>query len=330
MLQRLTLCFFLFSLSVNAQAEWFYFKWSLMGTLVELEYESKSLNAELIAGQVKKEFQRLENRYSPYIESSELSKINRLKKQQALRLDDESWFLFSKAQHYAQLTGGAFDISFASVGFLYNYREQQAPNKVQHEKALGFINYKAVKLDEKNRTIRLLKSDMKLDLGGIAKGYAVDKAIAILKAAGVTSAWVSAGGDSRVIGLSRQSKAWIIGIKHPRKKTQYALKIPLTDTAVSTSGDYERFFIDSQGVRQHHIINPKTGLPARGLISVTILAPQSIDADALSTSAFVLGEKRALDLVNQLPDIEAILINDAGKVSYSKGLSPVSQTKESS
>lgn len=330
MLRCVLVSLVVFSLSASAHAKWFYFKWSLMGTAVELEYESLSPNAEMIADQVKKEFQRLEDRYSPYIETSELSSINRLSNNQLLKLDDESWFIFKKALYYSDLTGGAFDISFASIGFLYNYREHKAPNKLQQDKALDYINYKAIELDEKKHTIRLLKLGMKLDLGGIAKGYAVDRAIHILKSAGVSSAWVSAGGDSRVIGLSRKQQAWTIGIKHPRKKSQYALKIPLTDTAVSTSGDYERFFIDSQGVRQHHIIDPKTGFSARGLMSVTILANNSIDADALSTSAFVLGEERALALVNRLPDIEAILINSAGKVSYSKGLSPAPQTKESS
>lgn len=308
------------TVSTSAQAQWWQYQWALMGTAVELEFYTVEDGDEL-AEQVRREFIRLEQLYSPYIETSLVSEINRLGVDRSIALDDESWFLLDKAQHYARLSQGAFDISFASVGFLYRYREHQAPTSEQRHQALNAVDYRAIELDAKQRSLRFSKPNMRIDLGGIAKGYAVDRAFAILKQQGVKHAWLSAGGDSRVMG-EKHNSAWMIGIKHPRKQGQYALKIPLSDTAFSTSGDYERFFIDADGKRQHHILNPVTGTPAKGLISVTVLADKAVDADALSTTAFILGEARALALIDQLAGVDAILINASGKVSYSQGLMP--------
>ena len=160
--------------------------------------------------------------------------------------------------------------------------------------------------------------DLQIDLGGIAKGFAVDRAISVLKQAGVESAIVSAGGDSRILG-DHAGRPRVIGIRHPRKDGEYAAMIPLADTAISTSGDYERFFIED-GVRFHHILNPRTGLPAGQVQSVSVLAPEAIDSDALSTTCFVLGVEDGLALVNSLETVEAIFIDSEGKLHYSHGL----------
>jgi thiamine biosynthesis lipoprotein len=161
---------------------------------------------------------------------------------------------------------------------------------------------------------------MRIDLGGIAKGYAVDRGIAILRARQVGRAMVNAGGDTRVLG-DRFGQPWVIGIRHPDRADEVVLRIPLVDAAFSTSGDYERYF-DEGGRRYHHILDPKTGSSPRELRSVTIIASNATRTDGLSTTVFVLGPKAGIEFINGLSDADAILIDAAGKVSYSKGLAP--------
>ena len=161
---------------------------------------------------------------------------------------------------------------------------------------------------------------MRIDLGGIAKGYSVDCGIAILQRAGITHALVSAGGDSRIIG-DRFGKPWIVGIRHPDHKDQVILRLPLVDTAISTSGDYERYF-DENGVRYHHIIDPRTGHSASMVRSATVLAATATRTDGLSKTAFVLGAEAAVQIYEKLGDVEAVMVKPDGKVVYTKGLEP--------
>ena len=163
---------------------------------------------------------------------------------------------------------------------------------------------------------------MRIDLGGIAKGHSVDRAIAVLQSFGIAHAVVSAGGDSRIIG-DRFGKPWIIGIRNPRAANPDAVitRIPLVDAAVSTSGDYERFF-DEGGVRYHHIIDPKTGHSASKVLSATIIGPTATRTDGLSKTAFVLGPEECIRLIDKLGDVDAILVTPQGRVLYSKGLQP--------
>ena len=157
-----------------------------------------------------------------------------------------------------------------------------------------------------------------IDLGGIAKGYAVDRCISIIRTAGIDQAAVAAGGDSRIIG-DRRGQPWTVGVRDPRDDQSMAVLLPLVDTAVSTSGDYERFFVED-GVRYHHILDPRTGDSARQSWSVTILGPEATFTDALSTSVFVLGPERGLELVNRLNGIDAIIIDAQGQLLYSQDL----------
>src|SRR5208283_4037396 len=157
-----------------------------------------------------------------------------------------------------------------------------------------------------------------IDLGGIAKGWAVDRGIEILKARGYTHALVNAGGDSRVIG-DRMGEPWVIGISDPNHPERYFTRIPLSDTAYSTSGDYERYY-DENGVRYHHIIDPHTGHSASKVRSATVIAPTATCTDGLSKTAFVLGPEEALRIYSTLPDVEAILVTPDGRVLYSKGM----------
>jgi thiamine biosynthesis lipoprotein len=157
-----------------------------------------------------------------------------------------------------------------------------------------------------------------IDLGGIAKGYAVDRSMALIEAAGIMAAAVAAGGDSRIIG-DRLGEPWTVGVQDPRNDEEMAVLLPLVDTAVSTSGDYQRFFVED-GVRYHHILDPKTGDSARASWSVTILGPDATFTDAMSTSVFVLGPDRGLALIDRLPGIDAIVIDADGELRYSADL----------
>jgi thiamine biosynthesis lipoprotein len=175
-------------------------------------------------------------------------------------------------------------------------------------------------LDEEHHSVRFEHPGMRIDLGGIGKGYAVDRGIEILKARGVTRALVTAGGDSRIIG-DRMGRPWLVAIRHPDNASKVVTRIPLADSAVSTSGDYERFF-DEDGVRYHHIIDPHTGHSASKVRSATILAPTATQTDGMSKTAFVLGPEKALEIINRMPEYDAVFILPDGRVLYSNGLRP--------
>jgi thiamine biosynthesis lipoprotein len=161
---------------------------------------------------------------------------------------------------------------------------------------------------------------VRIDLGGIAKGYAVDRGIAILADRGIRHGTVTAGGDTRILG-DRIGRPWVVGIRHPDDRQRVIARIPLEDAALSTSGDYERYF-DEDGRRYHHIINPRTGHSAGELRSVTIIGPDATTTDGLSTGVFVLGAERGLALIERLGDVDAVLVTRDGKVLYSSGLAP--------
>ncbi len=316
----------LFSLlfSFGADAGWYTDTRPIMGTDVHVEfwYQPQSASdrkAEELIDAVMAEMQRIESVMSPYIESSELYRINKLAASKSVPLSDEMFFIISKAQYFSKISDGAFDISFASVGRFYTYRDKLKPSDAEINALLPAIDYRHIELDPEKQQISFAHPHLKIDLGGIAKGYAVDRGIEILHSAAVQSAIVSAGGDSRILG-NRRGQAWTIGIRHPRQADDYAVKIPLEDTAISTSGDYERFFITEQGQRVHHIINPRSGKSEGQLQSVSVLAEHAVDSDALSTTLFVLGVKNALALANQLPGIDTIIIDQAGDLHYSDGL----------
>ena len=317
-------------LSFAAQAKWYSHEFEVMGTRasVELWLTDGEARAQQLFADVEQEMQRIDALLSHYRDDSVVSRINRLGAQQWLVLDEEVYQLLASAQHYAQLSDGAFDISYAAVGELYDFRAGEQPGAEQLDARLPQIDYRNLQLDSARLAMAFSHAGMRIDLGGIAKGYAVDRSIALLKDSGVTSALVSAGGDSRMLGdrgpaMDEHARGarlpWMIGIRHPREPGQQALRLPLADVAISTSGDYERFFMND-GARVHHIINPQTGRSASGLVSATIIGPRSQDCDALSTTVFVLGAKKGLALVESLDGYDAVLIDTDGGVHYSSGL----------
>lgn len=308
----------IFSASISAQ--WQSFSHVAMTTPIELFFwEEDSDKAEQISQAVFNEFDRIEQKMSRYIDTSELSNINRNAALKNVQVSESLFNVLESAMDISKLSNGAFDISFASVGYMYDYRKKQMPSQDVLDKKLELFHYENILLDKEKQSIHFTKPGIVIDLGGIAKGYSVDKGIEILKKAGIESAHLSAGGDMRLIG-DKRGKPWIIGIKNPFDETLHALVLPLSETAISTSGDYERYFMDDKGERVHHILSPKTGKSAKGLRSVTILANDAITSDGLSTAVFVLGLKQGLGLINKLDGIDAIIIDDNGKVFYSNGL----------
>jgi thiamine biosynthesis lipoprotein len=305
--------------ALPAPADWYSREEAIMGTAVRVElWHDDATVARAAMSAVMDEMHRIDASMSPYKPDSELSRINREAAQKPVPISQEMFNLIARSIEFSKLSGGAFDITFSSVGYLYDYREHVKPTDEQIAKALPGINYRHLQLDPKARTIQYARPGVRIDLGGIAKGYAADNCIAILKGRGITNAIVTAGGDSRLLG-DRRGRPWNVGIRDPRKRGEVVAVLPLADVAISTSGDYERFFEDD-GVRYHHIINPKTGKSATGVRSVTIIGPDGITTEGLTKSVFVKGPKEGMRLIESLKGVDAIIIDDTGRMLYSPGL----------
>jgi FAD:protein FMN transferase len=307
--------------SSAAQAEWLYREAAIMGTRCSVElWATDRAEGDAAIEAVFADMRRIDALMSTYKPDSEVSRVNAGAGKAPVPVSAELFSLLETAQQYSALSSGAFDITYASVGYLYDYREHKRPDGKAIAAALPGVDYRALKLDRVKRTVFFGKPGMRIDLGGIAKGHAVDRGIQILKERGLTHAMVNAGGDTRVSG-DRLGKPWIVGIRHPDRKDEVVLRMPLEDAAFSTSGDYERFF-DEGGVRYHHILNPKTGTSPHEVRSVTVIASSATRTDGLTKTVFILGPKAGLEFINSLPDADAIVIAADGKVSYSKGLQP--------
>jgi thiamine biosynthesis lipoprotein len=255
---------------------------------------------------------------STYKPTSEVSIVNATAASKAVPISAELFDLLAQAAEYSRLTDGAFDITYASVGYMYDFHEHKRPTQKQIDNALPAVNYRHVLLDATTRTVRFSQPGVRIDLGGIGKGHAVDRGIVILQQRGISHALVTAGGDSRIIG-DRFGHPWIVGIRHPDRKDEVIARIPLEDIAISTSGDYERYF-EEEGVRYHHIIDPHTGQSARKVRSATIIGPTATRTDGLSKTAFVLGAEKAIAIYNRIEGIDAIIVKPDGKVLYTQGL----------
>ncbi len=311
--------FLLFLLSSPVAAEWVSDERPIMGTSVRVElwHADRAAGARVLEA-VMDEMNRINALMSTYREDSEISAVNRAAARAPVAVSPELAALVSRSLEISRLTGGAFDITYASVGYLYDYREKQKPAAEEIDEALAAIDYRFVDVDLENSTIGFRREGVRIDLGGIAKGYAVERGAEILRANGVRHGIVTAGGDSRIVG-DRRGKPWVVGVRHPRDKQRIVTRMPLRDEAISTSGDYERFF-EEDGVRYHHIIHPATGRSAAAVHSVTIIGPDATMTDGLSTSVFVMGARDGLALLDRLPAYEGVVVDSAGRMHYSSGL----------
>ena len=227
-------------------SEWYVKDKAIMGTNVHAEVwaDSEQKGQQALA-LVMAEMERINQLMSPYLASSELSELNASAATKAVVVSDELFELIELSVGLSEETNGAFDITFASIGFLYNYRDGIKPTQQQIDRLLGAVNYRHIRLNEATKQIVFSHPDVKIDLGGIAEGHAVDNAIKLLQQSGIEHALVTAGGDTRLLG-DRRGRPWIVGVRDPRQPEKQAVVLPLKDIAMSTSGDYERFF-DADG-----------------------------------------------------------------------------------
>ncbi len=298
---------------------WFSRDEAIMGTAIHVELWNDDRDAANRAiDAVMQEMHRIDRLMSPYKETSELSRINRDAAREPVEISAELFGLLARSIEFSELSAGAFDITYASAGHLYDYRKRVRPTETQLATAREAIGYRHLHLDRSARTVRFSREGVRIDLGGFAKGYAVDNGAAILARHGVRHAVVAAGGDSRMLG-DRCGRPWTIGIRDPRREGEVIALLPLEDVALSTSGDYERYFDDGDE-RCHHLIDPRTGRSPHAVHSVTVIAADGLTSEALSKTVFVLGVELGLPIVESVADADAVVVDAAGKLHFTAGL----------
>jgi FAD:protein FMN transferase len=269
----------------------------------------------------KKEIIRIENLISSWDQKSETSRINKNAGIGAVEVSKELFDLIFRAQQISKLSSGAFDLTFAAVDKLWNFdgRESEMPNPDALKASVFNIGYQLIELNEQSLTVFLPKKGMKIGFGAIGKGYAADSAKQLLVERGVLGGIINASGDMNTWGTKPDGSSWTIGIVNPMNNKKVFSWFSLEHNAVVTSGDYEKF-TQINGRRYSHIIDPRTGIPSQGIVSCTIFAGKAELADAIATAIFVMGVESGLFLIDQLPDIEAILIDDSGIIHCSKNI----------
>ena len=294
----------------------------LMGTVIEITLTGDDEEAANKAAlQAFQEIKRVEKLMSPWVESSDVVRINRFAGKEWVKVSPETFKVIKKAQEISELSEGGFDIAIGPLTQVWRKaREKKIPPAVEDvNKYLMLISFKNVLVHPEGKVL-LKKSGMSIDLGGIAKGYAVDRGFELLRSLGFKNLIVNAGGDLRV-GGTKLNQTWTIGIQDPRSPQKIMARIPLSDSAIATSGDYENFFFHL-GKRYHHIINPRDGFPAEGCQSVTIVSKDGMTADALATAVFVLGPEKGFSLCRKLEGVDCLIVDGEGKIILSPGLNP--------
>lgn len=262
-----------------------------------------------------KEMERIEKVFSKFNENSEVSNINALAGLEKISASEEVFKLIERSVYYSRISDGAFDITIAPLMEAWGFvrRNKTIPDKGTIENALKGVGYKNIELDPKGMSIKFLNRKTKIDFGGVAKGYAVDRARDILAAHGIKNGLVNLGGNMFALGYAPGNKKWKIGVEDPVNKGKLLRSFELKDKAISTSGNYERFF-EIEGERYSHIINPVTGEPCRGIVSVTVIADSAEEADALSTAIFVMGEEKGINLAKSIKGIKVLMLKEDGRL----------------
>ena len=273
----------------------------LMDTICTITVVSRSeLKAKEAIDAGFSEIERLEGLLDRFSSESEIVAINRAAGVKPVKVSRETLDIIEKAIRIAELTDGAFDPTIGAVTALWDFKSGSIPDRKVLRQRLSLVDYRRVRIDRESSEVFLEKKGMGLDLGGIAKGYTADRVIEVLRAQGIKAALVAIAGDIRGFGLKPDMLPWRIGVQNPRPGDRDIITtLYLRDRAISTSGDYQRFFIKN-GRRYHHILDPRTGYPAGGAISVSVVAPEGFMADGLSTGVFILGPDRGIRLLEEL------------------------------
>lgn len=267
------------------------------------------------------EITRIERMISSWDPGSQTSAINRQAGIKPVQVDTELFDLINRSLLISQLTDGAFDITYASMDHIWKFdgSMNDMPEAEDITASVSLVGYQKIVLDPDQHTVFLPEKGMKIGFGAIGKGYAADKARALLKQQGVPSGIINASGDLTAWGHQPGGKPWKVAITNPMDKTKSFGLLDIQEKAVVTSGDYEKY-ITLDGVRYSHIIDPRTGYPAKGILSATVFAPKAELADALATAVFVMGVETGIDRINQLPGIECIIVDDKGNLHKSAHL----------
>ena len=267
------------------------------------------------------EIVRIENLISEWNPATQLSSVNKNAGIEPVKVDKELFDLAQRALSFSKITDGAFDISVGAATKIWKFDGSltQLPTEAEVKESVKNIGFENIILDKENQTIFLKKAGMKIGFGSIGKGYGADMAKKLLVSKGVTAGIINASGDMNSWGKQPDGKEWTIGITNPLNKDKAFAVFPLYESAVATSGVYEKFlFIDNK--RYSHIIDPRTGYPSTGISSVTVFAKSAELANGLSTSIIVMGKQAGLDLINQIPAVSAVIIDDNNEIAYSDNI----------
>jgi thiamine biosynthesis lipoprotein len=294
----------------------------LMGSRFDITISAKSTTeAEAYIDSAIIEIERIENVISEWREETLVSEINRNAGIKPVKVTPELYGLTERALQFSKMTDGAFDISFASMDKIWKYDGSMTtvPSEEAVKKSVQKVGYKNIILDKKNSTIFLKLPGMKIGFGSIGKGYAADKTKELMISKGVPAGIINASGDMNTWGKQPDGKEWTVGITNPMNQNKVFATFPLSGNAVVTSGDYEKFVI-LEGKKYSHIIDPRTGYPARGISSVTVFASSAELANGFSTSIMVMGKEAGLNLINQIPSMSCVIVDENGHVSYSDAI----------
>ena len=298
------------------------FTGDVMTTRFELRLPDRE-GAEAAAKEVFAIFEDVDARMSEWKPTSPLSAVNREAGVSAVPVPDDLRAVIRRGLEIGERTDGAFDITWAALWGLWDFKAALpvVPEQQEVARRASLVDYRQVRVVDEVGSVMLARVDMKIGLGGIAKGWALDRAATLLRQRGFDDFLLQGGGQVQAAGDKGDGVAWKVGIRDPRGPADdFFAIVEARDVSVSTSGDYERFFI-ADGVRYHHILDPRTGMPARGLRSATVIHTDATLADAMSTALMVLGAERGLELVEQEPGMEAVLVDGTGAVRLSSGLS---------
>jgi len=334
---RLQNCIFLVLLMIlapylpatsEANAERLVFERYMMGTSVEMLVWSPDRElSEKAVERAYGEIERIEKKLSVRREDSETTGINRSAGANPVKVDEEIFRLIRESKRFSEMSGGAFDISVLGLGDIWDFNRPgfQIPPPDRVRTGLERVDYGKIRLNQTDSTVFLEEGGMKISLGGIAKGYAVDRAVGILRESGIKGGIVSAGGDLFAFGRTGNGDVWKVGVRNPRDRSKNICVLPVSNLAGATSGDYERDRV-VDGKRVHHIVGPRTGYPGTGCMSATVAANSALTADALATAVFVLGPEAGLALLEELPGVEGIIVDSEGKIRASTGLAGEGRT----